>query len=147
MKFKRAVIFYNAFKTHNRPLAEELLALARQKNLRADILTDLSLLPAQQGADLVVCLGGDGSTLQAARAAAPLGLPVFSVNCGTLGFLSGCEVQNCRQALEAVLDGKGIINPRFMLHTAVKTASGALIGEGLRLMTASSAPPKRALFL
>ena len=131
MKFKRAVIFYNAFKTHNRPLAEELLALARQKNLRADILTDLSLLPAQQGADLVVCLGGDGSTLQAARAAAPLGLPVFSVNCGTLGFLSGCEVQNCRQALEAVLDGKGIINPRFMLHTAVKTASGALIGEGL----------------
>ena len=131
MKFKRAVIFYNAFKTHNRPLAEELLALARQKNLRADILTDLSLLPAQQGADLVVCLGGDGSTLQAARAAAPLGLPVFGVNCGTLGFLSGCEVQNCRQALEAVLDGKGIINPRFMLHTAVKTASGALIGEGL----------------
>lgn len=131
MKFKRAVIFYNAFKTHNRPLAEELLALARQKNLRADILTDLSLLPAQQGADLVVCLGGDGSTLQAARAAAPLGLPVFSINCGTLGFLSGCEVQNCRQALGDVLDGKGIINPRFMLHAAVKTANGALIGEGL----------------
>ena len=131
MKFKRAVIFYNAFKTHNRPLAEELLALAQGKGVAADILTDLSQLPAQNGADLVICLGGDGSTLHAARAAAPLGLPVFSINCGTLGFLSGCEVQNCRQALEDVLEGKGIINQRFMLHTAVKNAAGTLIGEAL----------------
>ena len=131
MKFKRAVIFYNAFKTHNHPLAEELLTLARGKGVAADILTDLSQLPAQNGADLVICLGGDGSTLHAARAAAPLGLPVFSINCGTLGFLSGCEVQNCHQALAQVLDGQGLLNERFMLHAAVKNAAGQTTGEGL----------------
>lgn len=131
MKFNRAVIFYNSFKTHNRPLAEELLELARQKGTAAEITTDISRLSHVPGADLVVCLGGDGSTLQAARTAAPLGLPVFSVNCGTLGFLSGCEAKDCRQALSDVLDGKGIINERFMLHAAVKDAAGHTLGQGL----------------
>lgn len=131
MKFNRAVFFYNAYKAPSRTLAEELLALTRQKGTQAEVLTDLTLLPSLPGVDLVVCLGGDGSTLQAARAAAPLGLPVFSVNCGTLGFLSGCEAADCRQALTDVLDGQGLINERFMLHAAVKAPYGHTQGEGL----------------
>ncbi len=131
MKYFRPVIFYNAFKTHNLPLAEELADLARQNGARPELLTDLSRLADVQDADLVVCLGGDGTTLHAARAAAPLGLAVFSINGGTLGFLSGCEAENCRAALTRVLNGEGEIYERFMLSVDVQSVSGASVRGAL----------------
>lgn len=124
MKFKNPVIFYNAFKTHNLPLAQELLELARRQGLHAELIHDLQALASHPQADLVVCLGGDGTTLHAARAAAPLGLPVFSINCGTLGFLSGTEINTCKEDFSLILNGQGIINERFMLHIDILYANG-----------------------
>ena len=46
--------------------------------------------PAGEAADcdLVIALGGDGTTLAALRAAAPAGRPVLGVACGSLGALT-----------------------------------------------------------
>ncbi|HQO65819.1 MAG TPA: NAD(+)/NADH kinase, partial [Spirochaetales bacterium] len=39
-------------------------------------------------ANILVCLGGDGTVLYAGRRAAPFGVPILPVNLGTLGFIA-----------------------------------------------------------
>lgn len=124
MKFTRPVIFYNAFKSGAQETSQKLLALAAAMGAQARLITDLTQLPQMRGADLVVCLGGDGTTLHAARQAAVLNLPVFSINCGTLGFLSGCEAADAEAAFPRVLKGEGLSNERFMLQAAIVRADG-----------------------
>lgn len=120
MNFKQAAVFYNAHKTPVRPLAEEACAFLRQNGVRARLLTDLSGL-ADEPADLLVSMGGDGTMLHCARAAAPLNIPIFGINCGTLGFLAACEQNDCKSSLQALLEGKCAVNERLMLHTRVLT--------------------------
>ena len=43
-------------------------------------------VPAEQ-AEVVVALGGDGFMLHTLHRVQPLGLPVYGMNCGTIGFL------------------------------------------------------------
>ena len=58
-----------------------------------------------EGADLVVALGGDGTTLAALRAAAPVELPVLGVACGSLGALTAVTAEELAEALERVAAG------------------------------------------
>jgi NAD+ kinase len=57
------------------------------------------------GSDLVVALGGDGTTLAALRAAAPLGRPVLGVACGSLGALTAVTAEQLEEALDRVAAG------------------------------------------
>lgn len=50
--------------------------------------------------DLVITLGGDGTVLSALRAAAPVGVPVLGVACGSLGALTAVRADDLEQALE-----------------------------------------------
>jgi NAD+ kinase len=50
--------------------------------------------------DLVVTLGGDGTVLSALRAAAPLGVPVLGVACGSLGALTAVHAERLDEALD-----------------------------------------------
>lgn len=68
---------------------------------------------------LMVVLGGDGTTLQAARLAAPFEIPVFGVNLGRVGFLSEANPEDWRMRLEGVLNGKHWIEQRLMLKAEV----------------------------
>lgn len=117
MNFKNAAVFYNAHKTHNAPLAEEVCAFLRKHGVHTDLITSLDGLTAET--ELLVSMGGDGTMLYCARAAAPLGIPIFGINCGTLGFLAACEKEESLPSLQALLNGKCIINERFMLHTRI----------------------------
>ena len=58
-----------------------------------------------EGADLVVALGGDGTTLAALRAAAPVHLPVLGVACGSLGALTAVTADQLDDALHRVAAG------------------------------------------
>src|SRR5918994_2790196 len=55
--------------------------------------------------DLVIALGGDGTTLAALHAAAPAGRPVLGVACGSLGALTATSADHLREALERVEAG------------------------------------------
>lgn len=130
MSFKHAVIFYSFGKQHNRVPAEEAEAFIRSLDAQTHLTDKLENCPALAQADLLVCLGGDGTTLRAARAAAPLGLPIFSINCGTLGFLSSCEAAVYKQQLQKIFAGEYAIHERFMLSADI-LQDGKIIAQHL----------------
>ena len=55
--------------------------------------------------DLVIALGGDGTTLAALHAAARANRPVLGVACGSLGALTACHADRLRAALAEVAAG------------------------------------------
>jgi NAD+ kinase len=55
--------------------------------------------------DLVLALGGDGTTLAALRAAAPLGRPVVGIACGSLGALTAVTADRIEHALDRISRG------------------------------------------
>jgi NAD+ kinase len=58
-----------------------------------------------EGCDLVLAVGGDGTTLHALRAAAEAGRPVIGVSCGSLGALTAVNAEDVFDALERVSAG------------------------------------------
>lgn len=72
-----------------------------------------ALMPNVQ---LLIVLGGDGSTLRAARVAAPHGVLVVSINMGRLGFLSEMNPQNWREVLPCILRGEFWVEERLMVR-------------------------------
>ena len=65
--------------------------------------------------DLVISLGGDGTTLRAAQRAHAADAPLLGVNRGVLGYLSEVEAGDETDALERVLAGDFTIEERMML--------------------------------
>lgn len=81
---------------------------------------------------LAIVLGGDGTVLAAARQLAPLGVPLFAVNTGHMGFLTEIYLNQLPQALEQVLQGNYEIETRAML-TVQLFREEALLWEALCL--------------
>jgi len=69
--------------------------------------------------DLVVVLGGDGTLLGIAHAAARARVPVLGVNMGSLGFLTEVPIAEMILTLDALLDGReDLISPRMVLEAS-----------------------------
>ena len=79
--------------------------------------------------DLVIVVGGDGSLLGAARALSKYNVPLLGVNRGRLGFLTDITPSDIEDKVGEVLDGKYMIENRFLLDTSV-IREGGLIGGG-----------------
>ena len=71
------------------------------------------------GSDLLVCVGGDGTVLQASGLAAALGIPIFGVRMGRLGFLAESTEGEAEEALSLILGGGGRIEERTMAQAVV----------------------------
>ncbi|MFL0798540.1 MAG: NAD(+) kinase [Cellvibrionaceae bacterium] len=65
--------------------------------------------------DLVVVIGGDGSTLSAARIMAKYKVPLLGINRGRLGFLNDITPEEIETKVEEVLSGNYITERRFLL--------------------------------
>jgi NAD+ kinase len=57
-------------------------------------------------ADLSIVLGGDGTTLRFLRGVAGTDVPVFSINCGRVGFLATVDRDELDEGLERALSGR-----------------------------------------
>jgi NAD+ kinase len=73
---------------------------------------------------LVVALGGDGTILRAVHALDGEAGPVLGVNLGRLGFLTGADAGELRQAVASALAGEVNVDTLAMLDVEVETASG-----------------------
>jgi NAD+ kinase len=76
--------------------------------------------------DFLVVLGGDGTLLSAARAVAPLNIPILGVNLGSLGFLTEVPLDELYPTLRA-LDAKDCeIEVRSMIQAGLYRNGGQL---------------------
>jgi NAD+ kinase len=80
---------------------------------------DASLARDIPGTDLLVCPGGDGTVLHAARAVVPHHVPILGVNMGRLGFLAEVRPDELVERLPDVLAGKFRLEQRTMLQAQI----------------------------
>ncbi len=69
--------------------------------------------------DLLIAVGGDGTFLAAARAAADFKIPLVGVNLGRLGFLVDISPQELTSRLEQILDGHYKTETRPLLLASI----------------------------
>ena len=69
--------------------------------------------------ELAIVLGGDGTLLAAARVFAKSGIPILSVNLGSLGFLTEVRLADLYPTLEAWYQNCSTVDARSMLHVEI----------------------------
>jgi NAD+ kinase len=69
------------------------------------------------GTDMVICCGGDGTVLRAARAVIPHPITILGVNLGRIGFLTEITPGELYDRLDEILEGAGRLETRAMVET------------------------------
>lgn len=72
-----------------------------------------------RGADMLICFGGDGTILHAAKDANACGVPILGVNLGSMGFMAELE-QGELSLLSKVATKKYTTEARMMLDVTVR---------------------------
>ena len=72
------------------------------------------------GAEVAIVFGGDGTMLRAARALAPLAIPILGVNLGRLGFLAGGSLDELDGFLAEIAAGRCTNEERTLLEATVR---------------------------
>lgn len=73
---------------------------------------------ALPGADMLICFGGDGTILHAAKDADAYGVPILGVNMGSVGFMAELEYGEL-SLLSKLADGNFTTENRMMLDVSV----------------------------
>jgi NAD+ kinase len=79
-------------------------------------------------ADMLICFGGDGTILHAAKDASVCGVPILGVNLGTMGFMAELE-QSELSLLSKIAVGKYTIEPRVMIDVSVLRDGKSVFSE------------------
>ncbi len=70
--------------------------------------------------ELMVCIGGDGTVLRAARVSIPHSIPILGVNMGHLGFLTDMSPRDLFNNMERILAGDWRIEERLMVRATMR---------------------------
>jgi NAD+ kinase len=92
------------------------------------------------GTRFIVCLGGDGTILRAARIASPSGVPILGVNLGRLGFMTELGAEDALSRVPDFIEGHGWVEERAMLQaelvsskaSALHALNDVVVGRGER---------------
>lgn len=74
---------------------------------------------ALRDCEALVCFGGDGTILHAARLVGNRDIPLLGVNTGTMGFMAELESNELGQ-LALLIDDQYTVDRRMMLHVSVR---------------------------
>lgn len=109
---------------HTKIIVEKLLDMGFKPYVTKEVF-DVINLPAIvsdsifEEADLIFCIGGDGTFLKAARQAYYYNKPVLGINKGTVGFLAEVEVKDIESSIVKIAEGDFSIQPRMVLRAEV----------------------------
>ncbi len=82
-----------------------------------------TIADALLGSAAAVAIGGDGTIMHVAKAAALADLPVLGINGGHLGFLAGLEREEL-DSLHRLLTGEYVIEPHILLDVTLHSDRG-----------------------
>jgi NAD+ kinase len=85
-----------------------------------------------EGTDLLICVGGDGTMLWAARLVILHPTLLLGINMGRLGFLAELRAEEVLAKLPQILEGGFRVEERTLLHGDFLAAPGAPAAEGER---------------
>jgi NAD+ kinase len=141
MKAQRVALFAKPAPASKAPLKRALAVLRRAGAVVTLDRESAALLgrrngrsrrDAARGAELVICLGGDGTLISAARALAGAPTPLLGINVGNLGFLTETRVAEMAPAISAALAGKLPGERRLLLQVKIERR-GKITGRYLCL--------------
>jgi NAD+ kinase len=116
---RRVAVTYNPRLEGTAGLALNIRDDILSRGLEAWIVEEGAGPEAFSGADLAICLGGDGTVLACARQVMGMETLILGVNLGRLGFLTELDGAEVHDRLNEVLSGAGRIEERAMLRAAV----------------------------
>jgi NAD+ kinase len=67
-------------------------------------------------ADFALVLGGDGTILRACKKLYKLDIPVFGINFGNMGYLTGCNPDTAVECINKVVSGEYKLESRLMIE-------------------------------
>jgi NAD+ kinase len=103
---------------------------------------------AAEGTEMVLVIGGDGTLLRAAELARPARTPLLGVNLGHVGFLAETEPDVLSDAVDRLLAGRYIVEPRMTIDVTVRQdGSAAATTWALNEATVEKAARERMLDL
>lgn len=90
----------------------------------AEVVSRLEM--GSRSLNFIIVLGGDGTLLSAARAAAKAGIPIVGVNLGALGFLTEVSLDELYSTLQSIDQGSCGLDVRSMVHCEVSRAGSVI---------------------
>lgn len=111
---------------YTRRLVESIFKYNGEAILTQDISNDILSSDANRNveevideSEIIICLGGDGTFLKAARKAYLKDKPILGINLGSLGFLTEVDKQDIDNAVKCLINNNYEVEERMMLDTAV----------------------------
>ncbi|ACC97984.1 ATP-NAD kinase [Elusimicrobium minutum Pei191] len=104
--FKNIGLYYNKEKTHNRAVAEAVASFLQEQGAKTTIFDNSDFTHMLAEIELLITIGGDGTVLQAGRAALKKKVKLFGINAGNLGFLTSADLINYKEILSQIIRGK-----------------------------------------
>lgn len=84
-----------------------------------DVLDGVEEAQVPDGAELAVCLGGDGTFLRTALWVGSLGIPIVGVNTGHLGYLAALPLDALPDLPQMIAGDRFRVEQRSLLHVTV----------------------------
>lgn len=123
------LIVANTAKAGARDLGLQIEAYCRNRGLTTRLFLYDGIarsVPIEDGFELAITLGGDGTVLFASRVLAEYNVPILPVNLGDFGFISEVGHGEWANALEAYLDGRIGYGSRLVLDVSVRRGGNEL---------------------
>jgi NAD+ kinase len=118
-------IFINFRKKNTTTTMHEIQGELEKRRIKFDVFSVDEMpdkLPAEKW-DIAFSLGGDGTVLHAARYLAPMGVPILSVNLGSLGFIAGVDREKWFDVFTRWENDEISLSRRCMLQVSVERKS------------------------
>lgn len=98
-----------------------LASYGKEYEIRTESLdtADAEWNPIPEDTDCMIVLGGDGTLIRAANRLLKYDIPIFGINAGTLGYLTGVEASEAEKGLERLVSGKFRVENRMMLQAEI----------------------------
>ena len=130
---KHVVVTSSIYKPQAHELAKQAIAKlsSRKVKVTEDIEGKLPLAKVAKDAELVICIGGDGTLLATARRLVGVSIPTMGVNLGKLGFLAEHSSADLLTYLEGEKPQGWYLSPKMMLKVTLNENDKEFISYAL----------------